>query len=179
MCLVPIQHVPCLYLGLETIIPDWDFLWFSTIPPGNSWDVTLKKDKYFCPHSFQFIIHSHPLIWHYIPKELKKMLSQTQEPISLIRLSYLKFTVWVFSCVFIVALKHLSSFAVWQNDSVWWLCSKMQSSVQMYFIGEQCMICWCNWTMKGEVGDAWLAFWFLSLEQNRREKKFNFSWLSN
>jgi hypothetical protein len=53
-----IREVPGSDLSPETGYPDWDFSWFSAVPPGKCRDSTFKlgHDR-FLPHSFQFIIH--------------------------------------------------------------------------------------------------------------------------
>jgi hypothetical protein len=41
--------------------PDGVFLWFSSVPPGECWDSTLKLGHHqFLPIFFQFIIHLSP-----------------------------------------------------------------------------------------------------------------------
>jgi hypothetical protein len=55
--LLRIREVPRSNLGPETGYPNWGFSWFSSVPPGECRDRSLKlSHDRFLPNPFQFII---------------------------------------------------------------------------------------------------------------------------
>jgi hypothetical protein len=65
-----IREVPGSNLCPETGYPDWDFSWFSSVPPGECHDSILKLGR-FLPNPFQLIIHLSP--YHSTLKERRKI----------------------------------------------------------------------------------------------------------
>jgi hypothetical protein len=66
--LLHIREVPGLLLGPPvTGYPDWDFSWFSSVPPSECRDSTLKWGHVrFLPNPFQYIISHLPYHRRYV-----------------------------------------------------------------------------------------------------------------